>query len=276
MVYKYYPPTCHTCDALTNEYFFFCKASIQNDPYDMSFKLLKSNFILQNLGYAEDEHKDVESIMGNYGICCFSEVKDNKHLWAFYADNYKGMVVGFDENKFYDYYNSYMIRIPFVKVTYRNSPITDDDVIEKDDEFKLEMPVLLNSEANRDWLKPHKYANCIDDPKLGDMLFTHLCSIKEKRTWSEEKEVRLIAAMDIINGRARLEKKGFVYLDTGYKIPIPKDCVKEIYIGHNYCSSKFGIVENIAKKYGIKQVFQTKVDTPFEIEFDDITKQFNL
>lgn len=276
MVYKYYPPSCFTCDALTNGYFFFCKASKQNDPYDMSFKLLKSNFILQNLIYKEGEHKDVESIMGNYGSCCFSEVKDSKHMWAFYAENYHGLVVGFDENKFWNYNDKYLARIPYVKVSYFDTPINDDIVVERKGTFELDMPLLKLYDPESEYLKSHEYAACISDSKLVDMLFTHLCCIKEKNTWSEEKEVRLIAALDIINEEVRLKKDGIVYLENGYKIPMPKDCIKEIYIGHNFNPSKFFAIENIAKKHSVKNIFQTKIENPFQIEFIDITNRFNL
>ena len=49
MLYKYYPPTEYTYDALQKGYFFFNKVSRQNDPYDASFKLLQADFLLEDL-----------------------------------------------------------------------------------------------------------------------------------------------------------------------------------------------------------------------------------
>lgn len=272
MVYKYYPPTCYTCDALLKGYFFFNKASKQNDPYDTSFKLIQSETLLKKLGYNEVEKDVVESIMKDYGSCCFSEERDNKHLWSFYASNYQGLVIGFDETTFAKYYNDLLARIHYIKVEYRDSPITEDDL---EGSFQLKFP-LRHNESENELLKSHKYKDCLSDSRLSDVLFTHLCCLKEKKTWEAEKEYRLIAALDILQFQERLEQKGVVYLDNGYKIPMPKNCVKEIYLGHNFDMGKFEIIEEIAKKHEVKQIYQTKTEIPFDVSFKDITNQFNL
>lgn len=276
MVYKYYSSNCYTCDALTKGYFFFNKAAKQNDPYDTSFKLIRSEILLKELGMlSEDTQGKVESIMKQYGSCCFSEEWNNKHLWSFYASNYQGIVIGFGEDTFASYFEKYRARIHFVKVSYINSPITDDDV---EKTFQLDMPLLRKEDSGHSLLLPHTYRECCttSDDKLKDILFTHLCSIKEKATWGEEKESRLIAASDVINGRGRLESKGIKYLANGYMIPMPADCIKKIIVGHNFDMSKSHLIETIAKKNGITQIFQTKADSPFKIELNDITHLFNL
>lgn len=275
MVYKYYPSNCYTCDALTKGYFFFNKAAKQNDPYDTSFKLLQSDYLLQNLNYTDRGLSKVEDVMKEYGSCCFSKEKDNKHLWSFYASNYHGLVVGFDEKTFREYGDMFNVRIPYVKVEYRDSPITDEMVVENRESFKLDMP-LKEENAENVWIRPHRYADCLGDERLGDVLFTYLCCIKEKTTWSEEQEYRLIAALDIINQKIRLEKKGIKYLDNGYLIPMPQNCIKEIYIGHNFDMSQLYKIERLAKHYGVNQIFQTMAEVPFKIGFKDITKQLNL
>lgn len=270
MIYKYYPPTSHTFEALTKNYFFFNKATKQNDPFDTSFSLLQSKVMLGTLGYDQQGQSLVKNIMGDYGSCCFAKRCDNKHLWSFYSTNYTGLVIGYDETKFKDY-SKFSVRIPFVEVDYVNNPITDSDL---DKSFRLKFP-LYGDIPNDYRTQSHTYRECLCNEKLQDLLFTHLCCIKEQATWAIEEEYRLIAALDVINGQGRLEKKGFEYLESGYKIPIPCDCVKEIIIGHNFDIKKIDWVKQIAKKYGVKIILQTKAEKPFKIEFVDITENLN-
>lgn len=277
MIYKYYPPTSYTCDALSRGYFYFNKASVQNDPFEMSLKVLQSKSLLKALGYDEDKQDRASEIMKGYGCCCFTTKNNNKRMWASYADNYKGLAIGFDEEKFESYYQDYQARIHYVKADYIEHPITDNDL---NSAFQLDLPLLKTDEGQREnpLLATYRYLDFIvgvrDERKI-DVLFTHLCRIKENATWKIEDEYRLIAALDVINGQERLEKQGFEYLESGYKIPIPSDCVKEIIIGHNFDMKEIGWVKQIARKYGVKIIQQTKAEKPFEIELVDITENLN-
>ena len=276
MIYKYYPPTCYTCDALSRGYFYFNKASVQNDPFEMSLKVLQSKTLLKALGYDEDKQNRVLEIMRGYGCCCFTTKNNNKRMWASYADNYKGLVIGFDESRFESYYKDYQTRIHYAKVDYIEHPITDNDL---NSTFQLELPLLKTDEGQKEnpLLAAYRYLDFIggkrDERKI-DALFTHLCCIKQKETWNIEDEYRLIAALDVINNKDKLEKKGFGYLESGYKIPIPSDCIKEIIVGHNFDMTKSFFIENLVKKYSPKIVERTKAEIPFEIELEDITHQF--
>lgn len=97
-VYKYYSPQTYNFEALIEGYFYFCKVSKLNDPYDASFDLIQSpNFkekILPKLA------PNAKNIMADYGTYSFCEEKDNKVLWALYADNYRGFVVEYDDSSF--------------------------------------------------------------------------------------------------------------------------------------------------------------------------------
>lgn len=277
MIYKYYPPTCYTCDALSRGYFYFNKASVQNDPFEMSLKVLQSKSLLKALGYDENKPNRVSEIMKGYGCCCFTTKNNNKRMWASYADNYKGLVIGFNESRFESYYKEYQARIHYAKVNYIEHPITDNDL---NSIFQLDLPLLKADEGQKEnsLLASYRYLDLIvgllDEKKI-EALFTHLCCVKEKDTWDIEDEYRLIAALDVINGKDRLEEKGFGYLESGYKIPIPSDCVKEIIIGHNFDMKEIGWVKQIAEKYDVKIIQQTKAEKPFEIEFVDITEKVN-
>lgn len=277
MIYKYYPPTCYTCDALSRGYFYFNKASVQNDPFEMSLKVLQSRSLLKVLGYDEDKQNRASEIMRGYGCCCFTTKNCNKRMWASYADNYKGLVIGFDESRFESYYKDYLARIHYAKVDYIEHPITDSDL---NSTFQLDLPLLKADEGQKEnpLLASYSYLDFIvgllDEKKI-EALFTHLCCIKEKDTWDIEGEYRLIAALDVINGKDILEEKGVGYLESGYKIPIPGDCIKEIIIGHNFDMKEIGWVKQIARKYGVKIIQQTKAEKPFEIEFVDISEKLN-
>ena len=258
MIYKYYPSNNYTYEALEEGYFYFNKVSRQNDPFDASFKLLQANFLLDELK-RKGLPDNTENIMKDYAACSFSHLKDNKHMWTFYAKDYFGLVIGFDEEQFLHYQNKFQTRIPLLEVNYVEKPITDDDL---SDSFELRFPL-------EDKLS-YRYTQCFTDEKALEALFYLICCMKEKATWSMEKELRLIAALDVLNNQNRLTKLGFKYSDNGYKIPIPPNCVKEIILGHNFSNENILRIKNIAKKYGIKEIQQTKLGMPFEMEFEKI------
>lgn len=258
MIYKYYPPTRYTYEALQEGYFFFNKVSRQNDPYDASFKLIQANFLLNEFKI-QGLPDNAEEIMKEYGTCSFTKQKNNKHMWASYANNYAGLVIGFEKNRFYDYYD-YNIRIPFIEVNYVDRPIVEEDF---EGSFKLVRP--LEDDIH------YKFSECLNDDRKADYLFHYICCLKERASWGAEEEFRLIAALDVINRREELEKKGFKYLDSGYKIPIPSNCVKEIIIGHNFDKVNYPIIKAIAEKYNISEVKQTKIDIPFDLGMEDVS-----
>ncbi len=274
IVYKYYPMSEYTKDALTKGYFFFNKSTYQNDPFDCSFRLLQSETLLRRLGYTKERENTAYKIMGEYGSCCFTTRKDNKRLWSFYSDNYRGVVVGFDANRFSEYLKQ---GIHYVKVEYKNTPITEDHL---DDTFQLEMPILKadlenDPDPSHYLLEEYTYRNSLRDERTRDALFFRLCSLKEKSVWEDEEEYRLIAAGSVQceKNKERQKREGVEYDNGGYKIPIPSDCVKEIIIGHNFDMKELDWVRQIAEKYDVEIIQQTKAEKPFEVEFTSITNK---
>ena len=262
MIYKYYSPTDYAYDALEKGYLFFNKVSRQNDPSDASFKLLQADYIKDSIKQVLPA--DAEEIMKSYATCSFSKVKSNKHMWAFYAKEYSGFVIGYDENKLKNISEEYLARIPMIEVTYSDNPITDDTFGNTFTIKNLSEPENKNT---------YCYTDCMTDIKAVEALFLYMCSLKEKEVWSMEEEVRLIIGQDVINRKDDLEKKGIVYSDTGYKIPIPKGCVKEIILGHNYKEADFCKIKSIANRHGISIIKQTKLGNPFNLDFEDITEK---
>lgn len=206
IVYKYYPWNEFTVDALNKGYFFFCKAAKQNDPYDCSFKLIEGTQLAKHLIDNKIIHPESERIMADYGTCSFSEVKDNMHLWAFYAEKFNGIVIGYEDKTFESITKDLLARIGYYEVTYLSNII---DVDNPNTKFVLKEINNKRCATINDCFK--------GDRKKDDDFFAYLCSIKAEDTWREERERRLIAAGDIMNGRARLEKNGVEYFLTGIK-----------------------------------------------------------
>ena len=261
VVYKYYPPNDNTWDALLKGYLFFNKVSKQNDPYDASLQLIQSKEYMKRLEKV-GMHPNAENIMKDYGTCSFAKSKDNKHLWTFYAENYSGLTIGFDEDGLINLAQDFMADIPYVKVTYT------DEIPQVDDMDATFQPLYISPNLK---VKPIKFSDAVkndvnnDHRKDREHLFVFLCSLKEKATWHPEEETRLIAATRIMFDKSRLQKRGLVYLDNGYKIPFPKEIVKEIIIGHN---SKFEKkkMKKLRQKYRDTPIFITSCERPFDID----------
>lgn len=257
IVYKYYPPTDYTFDALENGYFFFSKAAKLNDPFDCSFKLITGFDLTQELirrGWIPAESED---IINEYATCSFSQKKDSKHMWTFYAENYSGILVGFDEERFEELPDKYSTRILYYNVQYIDSMLNFDCPCT---EFKTNLVF--------DDIRTYKISDLND--KTLDAFFEYLCTIKEKKTWQEEVEKRLIVASEFIRNKNKLTEKGVEFLDNGYKIPMPDNCIKEIYVGHNITTENLGKVREIAKKHNVQTIRETTFGEPFDVKFKEI------
>ena len=92
-------------DAIKNNYLWLSKFENLNDPMEFSFK---NNFGKNDaLGAIEKvsskSSKDVYEAVENairtvkeYAVCCFSKSAINEPLWAYYADNFRGMCIEYD------------------------------------------------------------------------------------------------------------------------------------------------------------------------------------
>ena len=258
IVYKYYPPTRYTKDALLKNYFFFNKVSKQNDPYDASFKLIQSPRYIDAL-LNKSMHPHAEQILKDYGTCSFAQRNDNKHMWAFYATNYEGVVIGYDEEYLMGLSQQFLANIPYVEVVY------EDGLPDVDNDLAVFKPLYIQGDLKLTHAVKFCKAPC--DAKTLEHLFVYLCSLKEKQTWGNEEERRLIAAGQIIRptNQKRLKNKNIGYLPNGYTIPFPKESVKEIILGHN-CSLAHKFIKRLIQKYKNAEIKQTICKTPFSID----------
>jgi hypothetical protein len=250
-VYKYYSPVAHNFEAIKEGYFFFCKVSKLNDPFDASYDLIQSSKFKEMLHpYLAPNAK---AIMDDYGTCSFCEEPNNKVLWALYASNYSGFVVVFDDSTFESLNLMLQARISYQKVVYNDESPNLDDI-----NYTFEY---RDYEGNNYVVK---LRDCLKDEKTMDKLFTHLCSYKNN-IWKNEKEWRLIAGNDI----AQRENSLIRYEADGYKIPIPSNAIKSIIIGHNFPKDKLCCIKEVSSNKNIP-IMHTKIGMPFEIEFEEI------
>lgn len=256
MIYKYYPLNYYTIDALVHQYLYFNKVSLQNDPYDASGKLIKGSELEKQL-LQRNLDPNYEQKMSDYSTCSFSRSCSNKLLWAYYAKEYSGICVKFDESLFSDFYAKKLgIRVPLIDVNY----------VESIDFNDLKKEFEINSITLEEYCKKCTFEDCLDDQKKKEWLFTYLCSIKEKQSWATEDEVRLIASGDISREKARLKNKGVLYMDGGYKLPMPPNCIKEIYVGHNLHKKYYSWVRWIARCCSCN-IYVSQIRNPFNVDF---------
>lgn len=261
MLYKYYAPVDHNFEAIEKGYFFMSQAKFVNDPFDITMNLLSDDLIKAIYGQiASEEFK--KTAMKDYRLCCFSKEKDNKRLWASYADNYKGFCVGFDENQFKQLDGQIIAGMALSPVTYIKEPLDIGDnneiikiknMLKDDEDGVLSRPLLELINGNE---------------HLKDSLFLYLCTLKEEKTWEIEHEIRLIGGKlfcQLSNQNVKQKKcEGGTILKWGNTI---KPC--EIILGHNMTEdNKYRLKKSFEKYY----IFQTKPLAPFKIDIQQISK----
>lgn len=254
MIYKYYPANGYSLDALEKEYFWCSKRKFLNDPFDTHgevinrFPLFKEE--LRSKGYNLDSYP---TILDKFGICCFSEDALNKHLWAFYGDSYKGWCLEFEDEEFEDNFSSQEL----CKVTYSKV------------EYLSEWPDLDNFDTLiPNYNKELKQIRKIQFDKEMDSIFEYLMLIKEKSTWENEKEKRILLGSRYADRHTEPED------DNGYKLSWPRNILKRIIVGHNISSDNLAEITQIATNRGVP-IYQTKtIDTGlgFEIELEIVRK----
>lgn len=267
LIYKYYAPNDYNFDALEQQYFFFNKAQFANDPFDCNPKLLE--FLKPKSPYLNNLSS--YDAFNQFGICCFSLANDNKHLWSLYAHSYKGFCVGFECDTFEKFFSEDISQIPLVFATYIDRL---EDIVE--DKSKYTKYDYAESDVNNRKKTINVDVNevCKLQPshREWDDLMCLLLSIKEREIWDVEEEVRLIFHSFAIANRHRLTKKGYKYEAFGYKVPMPKDCIKEIIIGHNIEQEHIIRLNKIGDNMNLENLLKTSPSSPFEIKIIPINQ----
>lgn len=280
MIYKYYPPTNYSFDALQKGYFYFSKVSKLNDPFDASFKLVREfRAFLERTEY-KDNQVEAEILMGQYGSCSFSYLSNNKNLWALYASDYKGFCVAFDEDQFDCRTEiSWKDHVPYItkqtNINALKSPfywMIKGSVDYADELMDLnESDNVAYREGNMEEYVESTIENCLHDEKMMDRLFIRLCFTKEAEAWSSEKEFRLLIG-NYKNAMAAIFPDSIITEERGYKVSFPLDSVKKIIVGHNFEKEKIPELVSIITKYPNQPCFITNPSSPWKIDFIEIDK----
>jgi len=90
-------------ELLLNRQLWFATPASLNDPFEgeSSFSgVLKA--VWENYPFPDSERAQYKEIIGNQlkntGICSFSRTRKNQLMWSHYADEHKGICIGFKEN----------------------------------------------------------------------------------------------------------------------------------------------------------------------------------
>ncbi len=254
-IFKYYPPTSYSMDALVHEYFWFAKHSILNDPFDLNNKIFEvfPNFkkILEYFGYNIDKYKNT---LDKFAICSFTKRNDNRHFWSLYADTYKGWCLEFDEENLVDYVRD---GVPNVlqdvlyinKVPDLNNQYEDLLIKSYEDGSTMSTPII----------------SLLHDEKGREQLFTYLLRIKEEEVWGVEEEKRLILGNYYLQTHRESDNNGYV-------IPWKTNALKSIIVGHSISSCNKELIRLIAKEKGVKvyEAIPALNGTNFEVQIEEI------
>lgn len=251
MIYKYYSGNENSIDSLKNQKLWFSKPTKFNDPFDTNMGIIdvytdfKDSISKKNPEFI----KDFQEAVKNFGICCFSEENDNMHLWALYANSFKGFVLCFDESGFDDYFsNLFSAKCVLQSVNYRETPLNlDNGVIEE---------IQYDDDGSKNEIISKPIASFLYDIKNFDFLLEFLIKQKQSATWSIEKEKRLI-----IGYLARQNGAGKFECPLGFSVPWQPNSLKKIIIGHRMKPSEIDVIRGIIKSTNINiELLQTDLN----------------
>ena len=253
MVYKYYAPTDYNMDALKKQYFWFSKAKYLNDPYDVCADVIELFPDFKGV-LGKLYNNDIESYyqkVQNFAICCFTTNCINKHMWALYADSYKGWCLEFEEEQIIDTATT-GVPSKFVEVHY-----IDEYPDFNNPNLQLDISTRGGSSKLNDFIK---------DARDADLLFAYILSLKERKIWEHEDEKRLFLG----NIYYTLYPNAMSNNDIGYQINWSSGKLKSIIMGSNISEENKVFLDEQAskKKVLLKQITPIVPSTDFNIKVE--------
>lgn len=116
-LYKYFPLTEYSLDALEKGYFYLNNPKDFNDPFDCNY-----NLITENQKELRDwEYVPLPNDVSNKGITCFSTDGLNPLMWGHYTKSYNGFVVKI-KTKFHYNPSPKIISAKLLRVIYSDYP----------------------------------------------------------------------------------------------------------------------------------------------------------
>lgn len=100
-IYKYCTINKNTIIALTKGMNWISDPSFFNDPFEFSLPsdcfFCEETETLKHITEQESINKDtIRSLGQQFGVVCYSQNNDNMLMWSHYADNHRGICLGFE------------------------------------------------------------------------------------------------------------------------------------------------------------------------------------
>jgi hypothetical protein len=241
--YKYKAINKYTLDSLKNKYFYYSRQEQLDDPFDMYTPVdtLKTDEEIKELFRRDPEtaalhtidsykkrqkasetderyHSKFLEVNQMFHVLCLTPIYDNDAMWALYADNYKGIAIGYKANVDNNYYISLGTKRPIINQRQFLLKQEKERFYENPDLRIVLNPVIY------DISKLKKFNPLMSDPN--EMLENIYI---KKSLWSFEKEYRSV----IISPWHRYED---------LKIYYPDNVITEIIFGYKTSEEDIKIV----------------------------------
>lgn len=120
MIYKYYRGINRDWNSITKPELWLCKATCFNDPYDSAFLCnchskkiydpLTEYTLAVEEGLKQHEQDKKSDIMQDAVLVgCFSERNDSLLMWSHYADEHRGLCMGYNLHDLIKTYNCFPV-----------------------------------------------------------------------------------------------------------------------------------------------------------------------
>lgn len=119
-------------EALEENYLYCARYTTLNDPMEGVFR---SSKVFRESSNYRTTRKEIVDNKTEIGLCSFSEVHDHELMWAHYADQYRGICIGFSFAKLLDNLDG---EVSFVRMYYNEAvPIVRHNRQEPGDVAKM-------------------------------------------------------------------------------------------------------------------------------------------
>ena len=93
-VFKYFPNSDFSKDALKNNYLFYSHFENFNDPFDCHSVLIDISY-KHKTEIKRTYEKSLKEALDKHGVCCFSRTNDSILMWSHYANKHEGFSIEF-------------------------------------------------------------------------------------------------------------------------------------------------------------------------------------
>ncbi|MDF9825748.1 hypothetical protein M2475_002142 [Breznakia sp. PF5-3] len=212
--FRYRSGTDADAEDILNNNIWFSNPKAFNDPCDCKFDYNVNYAVSRELGIPYEEvnsiSKDLDQLKleemsvhasERHYICCFSEVNDNMPMWAYYANNHKGICIEYDPREI----------VKFVKEMDKRKVLTYFSPIYYTDDYEEYYETIADA------LKHYEFA-----------------PVRKATDWKHENEFRIVC-YDVLERYKEIPKE-CIKCDVGMKFPAPK--IKAVYLGYNFQCNK--------------------------------------